>query len=91
MSHSVTSDLGLHCLTITILGVSQLKCVNIWTPQYLRYYDCPKISKSPFCYLFMCLNIAGWMADSADPDDMIHSAVYDLDQNCLHRPVCPNK
>ena len=28
MSHSAVSDLGLHCLLITILGVSRLKWVN---------------------------------------------------------------
>ena len=28
MLHSAASDLGLHCLPITILGVSRLKWVN---------------------------------------------------------------
>ena len=28
MPHSVASDLGLHCLSITHLGVSQLQWVN---------------------------------------------------------------
>ena len=28
MPHSVTSDLGLHCLAITLLGVSKLQWVN---------------------------------------------------------------
>ena len=31
MLHSMASDLDLHCLTITLLGCSPLKCVNIWT------------------------------------------------------------
>ena len=36
MLHSVTSDLGLHCLQITLLGVSRLKWVN-WCVQILEY------------------------------------------------------
>ena len=28
MPHSVTSDLGMHCLPITFLGVSRLQWVN---------------------------------------------------------------
>ena len=28
MRHSVASDLGLHCLPITLLGVSRLQWVN---------------------------------------------------------------
>ena len=31
MLHFVTSDLGLHCLPITILGVSGLKWVNYYS------------------------------------------------------------
>ena len=27
-SHSAVSDLGLHCLPVTIFGVSRLQCVN---------------------------------------------------------------
>ena len=29
MPHSAVSDLGLHCLPITLLGVSRLQCVNV--------------------------------------------------------------
>ena len=28
MLHSAAFDLGLHCLPITLLGVSRLQCVN---------------------------------------------------------------
>ena len=44
--HSVASDLGLHCLPITLLGVSLLQWVK---QQYLSYFltnfeqSCPKI------------------------------------------------
>ena len=31
MPHSVASDLGLHCLPITLLGVSRLQWVNVAT------------------------------------------------------------
>ena len=30
------------------------------------------------------------MANSADPDQMLHSAASDLRLHCLLRPVCPN-
>ena len=29
------------------------------------------------------------MANSVDPDQMLHSAAPDLSLHCLHRPVCP--
>ena len=32
---SAASDLGLHCLPITLLGVSRLQCVNL----QLRVFD----------------------------------------------------
>ena len=33
-------------------------------------------------------NIAVCMANSGDPDQMPHSAAYDLGPHCLQRPVC---
>ena len=30
------------------------------------------------------------MVDSADPDEILHSAASDLGQKCLNQPVCPN-
>ena len=38
----------------------------------------------------LCLKIAGWVANSVDPDEMPHSAVSHLGLYCLLRPVCPN-
>ena len=36
------------------------------------------------------LKIAGCIANSVDPDQMLHSAVSDLGLLCLQRPICPN-
>ena len=30
------------------------------------------------------------MANSVDPDQMLHSAASDLGLHCLQRPICPN-
>ena len=34
--HSAASDLGLHCLPITLLGVSRLQWVNLYWVQMLQ-------------------------------------------------------
>ena len=39
----------------------------------------------------MCLNIAGWVANRADPDQTPRSAASDLGLHCLLKPVCPIK
>ena len=38
----------------------------------------------------LCLKIAGWVANSVDPDETPRSAASHLGLNCLLRPVCPN-
>ena len=38
----------------------------------------------------LSLKIAGWVANSIDPDENPHSAASHLDLHCLLRPVCPN-
>ena len=35
MLHSATSDLGLHCLPVTILGVSSLLWVNVFKKSWM--------------------------------------------------------
>ena len=35
-------------------------------------------------------NMAEWVANSIDPDQMLHSAVSDLGLHCLLRSVCLN-
>ena len=37
----------------------------------------------------MILKIAGWAANSVDPDQTPRSAASDLGLHCMHRPVCP--
>ena len=44
----------------------------------------PPVNFTPF------KNSAGWVANSVDPDQMLHSATSDLGLHCLFRPVCPN-
>ena len=51
-------------------------CSNIWT--------------STSHYPMLCLKIAGWVANSVDPDETPHSAASHLGLNCLLRPVCLN-
>ena len=38
----------------------------------------------------LCLKIAGWMANSVDPDEAQYSAASPLGLHCLLRPVCRN-
>ena len=38
----------------------------------------------------LCLKIAGWVANSVDPDETLCFAVSHLGLYCLLRPVCPN-
>ena len=52
------------------------KYLDISTP----YYICSKIWT---IYYLMCLKIAGWVANSVDPDET-------LGLHCLLRPVCLN-
>ena len=35
------------------------------------------------------LKIAGWVANSVDPDRMLYSTAAHLGLQCLLRPVCP--
>ena len=38
----------------------------------------------------LCLKIAGWVANSVDPDETPRSAASHLGLYCLLKPVCPN-
>ena len=62
------------------------KYSDISTP----YHICSKIWTSTIHYPILCLKIAGWVANSVDPDETPRSAASHLGQNCLLRPVCPN-
>ena len=42
--HSAASDLGLHCLPITLLGVSRLQWVNCESESYVHFFFCNKIN-----------------------------------------------
>ena len=57
--------------------------LNIMT----SYHTYPKILTSPFYYLFLCLETAGWVANSMHLVQMPHSVAFDLDLHCLFRSV----
>ena len=54
------------------------------------YHICSKIWTSTIHYPMLCLKIAGWVANSVDPDETPRSAASHLGLYCLLRPVCPN-
>ena len=54
------------------------------------YHTCSKIRTSTIHYLMLCLKIAGWVANSVDPDETPRSVASHLGLYCLLRPVCPN-
>ena len=62
------------------------KYSDISTP----YHICSYIWTSTIHYLMLCLKIAGWVANSVDPDETPRSAASHLGLYCLLRPVCPN-
>ena len=48
--HSVASDLGLHCLQVTLLGISRLQCVKVSGPlKPLGSYIIPHLYISIYC------------------------------------------
>ena len=66
-----------------VLGKRTVFTLSIGTPQLLT------ITSTIYCPM-LCLKIAGWVANSVDPDQVTCSAVSHLGQHCLPRPVCPN-
>ena len=65
--------------------------VGSWSVRILRvnmvslYHTCLNIWTHSFYALLMCLNSAGWVANSVDPDQMPHSG-----SKLLVRPICLN-
>ena len=58
--------------------------------QYINLLNHSWITKCLFLRNMELLNIALCIANSADPDQMLHSAATDLGLHCLQRPVYPN-
>ena len=54
------------------------------------YHICSKIWTSTIHYPLLCLKIAGWVANSVDPDETPRSAASQLGLYGYLRPVCPN-
>ena len=69
-------------------------CIYRIYPKYsdtsTPYHICSKIWTSTIHYPKLCLKIAGWVANSVDPDETPRSAASHLGLYCLLRPVCPN-
>ena len=89
----------LHCLQRqSISRFSRTRVNSLFNcciyPKYLgsstSYHICSKIWTCTIYYLKLCLKIAGWVANSVDPDEMLHSAASHLGLHCLLRPLCPN-
>ena len=38
-------------------------------------------------YQMLCLKVAGWVANSEDPEEMPHSVASNMVLHCLFRPV----
>ena len=71
------------CTSAHIRIISTIFTLTIQTTT--PYHTCPNIWTSPYDYLLMCLQTAGWVADSVDPDQMLQSAASDLGLHCLLR------
>ena len=56
----------------------------------IPFHNCSKIWTHTIYYPLSCINIAGWVANSVDPDESLHSVASHLALHCLLRPVCPN-
>ena len=54
------------------------------------YHICYKIWTSTIHYPMLCLKIAGWVANSVDPDETQRSAASHLGLYWMLRHVCPN-
>ena len=74
------------CFWIVLLYRIYRKYSDTSTP----YHLCSKIWASTIHYPMLCLKIAGWVANSVDPDETPRSAASHLGLYCLLRPVCPN-
>ena len=93
------SLLGAHvcpkiCCTCSDAAADSTSCNYRIYPKYsdtsTPYHICSKMWTSTIHYPMLCLKIAGWVANSVDPDGTPRSAASHLGLYCLLRPVCPN-
>ena len=80
---------------IAIVKANTACCnITVFYPKYsdtsTPYHICSKIWTSTIYYPMLCLKIAGWVANSVDPDVTPRSAVSHLGLYFMLRPVCPN-
>ena len=82
------------CCTCSDAAADSTSCNYRIYPKYsdtsTPYHICSKIWTSTIHYPMLCLKIAGWVANSVDPDGTPRSAASHLGLYCLLRPVCPN-
>ena len=91
------SSLALYQIIYSEITSWRNELAGVWYRIYPKYSDtstpyhiCSNIWTSTIHYPMLCLNIAGWVANSVDPDETPRSAASHLGLNCLLRPVCPN-
>ena len=68
--------------------VSMLKPLHRIYPELLHITI--KAETRIFYYLMMCQKTVGWVANSVDHNQTLHSVVFNLGLYCLLRPVCLN-
>ena len=72
------------------LQVTKYRIYPKYSDTSTPYHICSKIWTSTIHYPMLCLKIAGWVANSVDPDETLRSVASHLGLYCLLRPVCPN-
>ena len=82
------------CINRKVLALLFICCLYCIYPKYsdtsIPYHTCSKLWTSTIYYPMLCLNIAGWVPNSVDPDEMPHFVASHLGLQCLLRLVCLN-
>ena len=77
-------------LLFHLLALMKYRIYPKYSDTSTPYHICSKIWTSTIHYPVLCLKIAGWVANSVNPDETPHSVASHLGLYCLLRPVCPN-
>ena len=87
MIHFKEGQLWQNILASLLKGVYHIypKYFDTSTP----YRTCYKNLNKSIYYPILCLKVAGWVANSADPDEMPHYVASHLGLHCLLRHVFP--
>ena len=70
MPHSAASDLGLHCLPITLLQVSRLQWVNNLINQHLFFFYIfiHTLIKTTWYNILLIINLVAFVHDGFEPN-----------------------